>query len=162
MNEADWAIVAVVALSVLLGVLRGFAREVLSLAGWVVGIWLAIRFASPLGRELPFDAPWPEVRTALVALVIVLGSVLVAGLIGLIIGRLLSAVKLSGTDRLLGAAFGLIRALLIVLLVALFVGRTALAQQPLWRESILLPHVEAAVRLAAPLLPPALAARSKT
>ena len=162
MNEIDWAILAVVALSVLLGVLRGFVREVLALAGWIVGIWLALRFAPALGRELPFDLPWEEARTALAAVAIVLASLLGAGLIAWVIGKLLKAVKLSGTDRFLGALFGLLRALLIVLLVALFAGRTALAQQPLWRESLLLPHVEAAVRFAAPLLHPTLAARGKT
>lgn len=162
MNEIDWAIVAVVALSVLLGILRGFVREVLALAGWVIGIWLALRFASALGRELPFDIPWSEARTALAAFAIVLGSLVAAGLVSWLIGKLLKAAKLSGTDRFLGALFGLLRAALIVLLVALFAGRTALAQQPLWRESLLLPHVEAAVRFAAPLLPPPVVAGGRT
>jgi len=161
MSPVDWIIIAGVGLSVLLGILRGFVREVLSLAGWIVGIWLAIRFAPSLGNHLPFDTPWAEVRTAIAALVIVVATVFVAALIGWLASKLLSAVKLSGTDRLLGAIFGLVRALLIVVLVALFAGRTALAQQPWWRESVLVPHVEAAVRLATPLLPSALASHSK-
>lgn len=161
MNPIDWVIVAVVALSVLLGVLRGFVREVMSLAGWVVGIWLAITQATALGRLLPMDLPWPGARTALAALAIVLGCVVAAAIIAWIIGKFLSAVKLSGTDRFIGALFGLLRAMLVVVLAVFFAGRTALAQQPLWRDSILLPHVEAAVRLAAPLLPPPVTAGSK-
>jgi membrane protein required for colicin V production len=161
LNAIDWAIVAVIAVSVLLGVLRGLVREVLSIVGWVAGIWLALRYANEIGRALPFDLPWPEARTALAALAIVIGAVLAAGLLAWIIGKLMSAVKLSGTDRMLGALFGLLRGLLIVLLVALFAGRTALAQQPPWRESLLLPLVEAAVRFASPLLPPAPPARSR-
>jgi membrane protein required for colicin V production len=162
MNAVDWVIVAVVALSMLLGVLRGFVREVMSLVGWVVGIWLAIRFAPVLGRELPAEMAIAEIRTGIAALGIVIGTIVVAALIAWVIGKFLSAIKLTGTDRLLGAAFGFVRALLIVLLVGLFAGRTALAQQPLWRDSVLLAHVEAAVRFAAPLLPPALAARNRT
>lgn len=161
MNPVDWIIVGIVALSVLLGVLRGLVREVMSLAGWIVGIVLAIRYAVPLGRELPVDLAVAEVRTGLAALAIVLGTVLAAGLLAWLIGKLLAAVKLSGTDRLLGALFGLVRAALIVLLAVLFAGRTAVAQQPLWRESLLLPHLEAAVRFASPLLPPALVERNR-
>jgi membrane protein required for colicin V production len=162
LNSLDWAIVAVVGVSVLLGVLRGFVREVLSLAGWVVGIWLALRYASALGRQLPFDLPWAEARTAIAALAIVVGVLLVAGLIAWVLGKLLAAVKLSGTDRLLGAFFGLLRAALVVMLFTVFGGRTALAQQPLWRESLLIPLAEAAVRFASPLLPLSDAARSRT
>ena len=161
MNAIDWAIVAVIAVSVLLGALRGFVREVLSIAGWVAGIWLALRYAADLGRALPLDLPWPEARTALVAVAIVVATLLAAGLVAWIIGKLMSAVKLTGTDRMLGALFGLLRAALIVLLVALFAGRTALAQQPLWRESLLLPLVEAAVRFASPLLPSSLSERGR-
>lgn len=161
MNALDWAIVAVITVSVLLGALRGFVREVLSIAGWVVGIGLALRYAGDLGRALPLDLPWPEARTALAAVAIVVATLLTAGLVAWIIGRLMSAVKLTGTDRLLGALFGLLRAALIVLLVGLLAGRTALAQQPLWRESLLLPLVEAAVRFASPLLPSSLSERGR-
>ncbi len=43
MTPVDWAMVAIVVLSVLLGLIRGLLRELLSLAGWVVGIVLALR-----------------------------------------------------------------------------------------------------------------------
>jgi membrane protein required for colicin V production len=162
MNPIDWAIVALVSVSVLLGLWRGLVREVLSLAGWVVGIVLAIRYAVPLGEGLPFDIGVAPARTALAALAIVLATVLAAGIVAWLIGKLLAAVKLSGADRLLGALFGLLRAALILLLVVLFAGRTALATQPLWRESILLPPVEAAVRFASAFLPPSLAERNRS
>ncbi len=159
MNLIDWVIVAVVATSVLFGLLRGFVREVLSLAAWIGGVWLAVVYAAPLGRALPFEQLVPELRTALAALAIVLAALLAAGVVAWLIGKLLAAVRLSGTDRLLGGLFGLARAALIVLVVVLFAGRTAAAQQPLWRESLLLPHLEAAVRSASGWLPPALAGR---
>jgi membrane protein required for colicin V production len=151
-----------VSVSVLLGLWRGLVREVLSLVGWVVGIVLAIRYAVPLGQALPFDVGMPEARIGLAALAIVLAAVLAAGIVAWLIGKLLAAVKLSGADRVLGALFGLLRAALILLLVVLFAGRTALAKEPLWRESILLPPVEAAVRFASDFLPPSLAERNRT
>ncbi|MCU0950857.1 MAG: CvpA family protein [Burkholderiaceae bacterium] len=154
MTTLDWIIVAGVSLSVLLGLWRGFVREVLSLVGWIAGLWLALLYAGDLGARLPFDLPWPAARTALAALAIVLACVILAALVAWAIGKFLSAVKLSGTDRMLGALFGLLRAALVVLLAVLFIGRTELVQHPVWRESLLLPHLQAAVRFAAPLLSP--------
>lgn len=157
MNELDWAIAGAIALSVLLGLLRGFVREVLSLAGWIVGIWLALRFAQPLGAGLPFDLPWPELRTAIAAVAIVLLAVIGFAILAWIVVKLLRTVKLGTTDRLLGGAFGFLRALVVLAAVVVFGGRAAFAQQPWWRESSLIPQVEAAVAFAAPHLPPQLA-----
>jgi membrane protein required for colicin V production len=152
MNWVDWAIVVVLAGSVLFGVFRGLVREVLALAGWIAGIWLALRFAADVGARIPLDLP-AAFKVALAGAAIVVGVVIAAALAAWLIGKLLAAVRLSGLDRMLGALFGLLRGALIVLGVVLFAGRTTLAQQSPWRESMLLPHFEAAVRFAAPLLP---------
>jgi len=160
MTLVDWMIAAVVGLSMLFGVVRGFVREVLSLAGWIAGIWLAIVYSVPAGNALPIDLGAAEARTAVAALAILLATLLASGLLAWLVGKMLAAVRLTGADRLLGALFGLARAVLVLLVVVLFAGRTALAQQPPWRDSLLLPQVKAAVRLASPWLPPALSLRN--
>lgn len=153
MNALDWMIAGVLGVSVLLGILRGFVREALAVAGWGVGIVLALRYSAELGMKLPFDAPLPALRTGIGALAIVVASVFVGALAGSIVRRLLEAAKLSAADRALGALFGVVRAVLIVFAVVFFVGGTTAARQPLWRESALLPPIEAAVRFASPYLP---------
>lgn len=158
MTPVDWAIVAVVGLSVLLGLLRGLLRELLSLAGWIVGAFLALRYASALGREMPFDL-WPYAKTALAALAIVLGCVIASAVIAWVLRQLLVAVKLSGVDRMLGGVFGLLRGALIVAIAVGLTRGTTVSKQPLWTDSVLLPHVgrtvEAAVRWIAPVAPSA-------
>lgn len=153
MSPLDWVIVAVLGVSVLLGVLRGFVREALAVTGWVVGIVLALRYSAELGMALPFDVPVPALRTGIGALAIVVASVFVGALAGWIMRRLLEAAKLSAADRALGALFGVTRAVLVVFAVVFFVSGTTAARQPLWRESVLLPPIEAAVRFASPYLP---------
>jgi len=153
----DWAIAAIAGVSVGLGLWRGFMREVLSLAGWVAGIWLAVLYAAPLAAQIPLELPWPVARVALAAVAIVIGCLILAALVATLIRRLLSAVSLSGTDRLLGALFGAARAALLILVVVFLGGRTALVEQPSWKQSVLLPHIEAAVRFVTPLVAPALA-----
>lgn len=150
MNAVDWVIVAVVAASLLIGVLRGFTREIVSLAGWIAGAVLSMYYASTVGEALPFDIAWPTARAALGALLILAGCVLTASLISWVLGRILLAAKLTLTDRLWGALFGVVRGVVIVLVAVLFLSRTAAAQHAAWKSSVFLPHAEAAVRFASP------------
>ncbi len=98
---------------------------------------------------LPFDL-WPQARTAIAALAIVVCSVTVSVLLALALRELLKAVQLSGVDRVFGGLFGFARACVLIGLAVLLARGTTVVKQPLWTESLLLPHVgrvvEAAVR----------------
>jgi membrane protein required for colicin V production len=157
MNAFDWTLIIVVAVSALFGLVRGFVRELVALAGWIAGILLAVRYSTAVGTVLPFVAKWPALATSLAALLIVAGCVFAAALIGWAIHRLLTLAKLSASDRVLGAFFGVLRGVLIAFAAVFFLGRTPLAQQDWWRGAIMLPYIEAAVRFATPFLPMALA-----
>lgn len=148
MNALDWALVAVIGASILLGLLRGFMREMISLSGWIAGIWLAFRFAAELGAALPVAPDWPLARTAVVAVLIVVGCVFAAALVGWLVRELIKAAKLSAADRTLGGLFGLLRGVLIVGLAVFLVRDTALYREPLWRDSLMLPQIEAALGFA--------------
>ena len=148
MNELDWTFVAVAGASILLGLLRGFMREVISLAGWIAGIWLAFRFAVPVSDALPVAPDWPVARTAAVALLVVVACVFAAALVGWLVRELVKAAKLSSADRTLGGVFGLARGLLIIGLAVFLVRDTALYREPMWRESLVLPPIEAALAFA--------------
>jgi membrane protein required for colicin V production len=160
MSTIDWVVVAVIAASALLGIFRGLVREVFSVAGWATGVVLAWRFAEPVGAWLPGDLAWPALRTGVAAAGLIVISVFTAAIGGWLLHKVVAAAQLSGTDRVLGAAFGVLRGVLLVLIAVIFVSQTALAQQPAWRESILLVPFHAGVRLIAPHLPgPVLPAR---
>jgi membrane protein required for colicin V production len=98
----------------------------------------------------------PAVRTGLAGLLIVVASLLVAALIGAVLRSLMVAVKLSTEDRLLGGIFGLLRGVLVVGALVLFAGLTAAPAQTWWRESLLLPRLQAAVQWLQPWLPASL------
>jgi membrane protein required for colicin V production len=155
MNALDWVVVAVLGASILLGLLRGFMRETISLAGWIAGIWLAFRFAVPISASVPLAQEWPLARTAAVALLIVVGCVFAAALLGWLVRELVKAAKLSAADRTLGGLFGLARGLLIIALAVFLVRDTALYREPMWRESLVLPRIEAALAFALRQLPEA-------
>jgi len=153
MTSLDWAIVAIIVVSCAIGIWRGLMREVFSLAGWVAAVVLSLRFAAPLGVHLPGDIDWPILRTAIAVAIIVIVCVFAAGLLGWLVQRFIAAAKLTGSDRMLGAVFGLLRGVLILFAVVYFGSRTALAQQPAWRDAWLVHPFEAGVRWLAPHLP---------
>lgn len=153
-TSVDWIIATVALVSVLIGLLRGVTREIVSLAGWVVGLALAYFFAEQVGATLPLEPP--VLRTAIGALLILAGVLILAALLGALLRALMAAVKLSTLDRLLGAVFGLARAALVLGLAVLLASGTPVSRAGWWKESLLLPWLEAGVAFATPLLPESL------
>ncbi len=152
MSTVDWFIVGVVVFSVALGVLRGLVREVIALIGWVAAVMLALRYGAQVGAVLPVSVQWSALRTGLGALLIVLVVVLIAGGVGWSLKKLIAAANLSLMDRTLGAGFGLARASLVLVAAVLFTYNTALARQPWWQESVVLPRAEVVARYVAPFV----------
>ena len=96
-------------------------------------------------------------RTAIAALLILAGVLIIAALLGALLRALLAAAKLSALDRRLGAAFGFARAALVLGVAVLLASGTPVPKAGWWKESLLLPWLEAGVAFATPLLPESLA-----
>lgn len=159
MTVFDYAVVAIVAASVLLGVWRGLVSEVLALAAWVAALLT--------GRELapgmaPVFSDWlkePALQYAAAFAVIVVAVLVMVALTRLALSKLLRAIGLGPLDRFLGAVFGVARGVLVVLLCVLVGGLTMLPQQAWWRQAWLAPPLETAVLASKPWLPAAVAKR---
>lgn len=85
---------------------------------------------------MPESIPSPELRVLVAFLVVFVGALAVATLLGLVLSKFVHAIGLGGLDRTLGAMFGIARGALIVLAFALLAGLTDLPRQPLWRDSV--------------------------
>ena len=153
MAALDWIFLTVLAASLLLGAWRGLVFEVLSLAGWVVAFFAAQWFADDAGALLPMgeaDATWRHVAGFAVVFV---AAVFACGLLAWVTKKLVEAVGLRPADRALGALFGVLRGVVLLLAVALVAGWTPVAQAPWWRQSQGAPLLEAALKGLAPALP---------
>lgn len=154
----DYIVLAVVLLSVVLGLMRGMVKEVLSLSNWVVAFWVANRFGAQLSVHMDWADGLSEPMRALLGCAaafvasMVVGAVLIA-----LIGRIVSAAGLGFADRGLGAVFGAARGFFIVMVLLTGAGFTNLPKQPFWREARLAPHAEDAMRAVKPHLPEAVA-----
>lgn len=139
MNNADYIILAVLALSAFLGLWRGFVTEVLSLVCWVAAFWVAWMFGNTVAQWYGQWLHQPAAQ-AIAGYLTCFVAVLAAGaLLGWGLRKLIRASALSGTDRMLGTAFGLARGLLLVSLAVLLLAFTPVRDEPWWHQSTLLP-----------------------
>ena len=144
MTTFDLVMLGILAFSILISLQRGFVREALSLAAWVIAVilsrWYGNLFADLLSSAIPSAAIRVPLGHFLVFfLVIIAGSI-----IGYLLKSMLKVVGLSLVDRLLGCAFGLVRGLLIlVLLVALMQWLNVFSELHWWKNSLFLPHIMA-------------------
>ena len=136
---ADYVILAIVGVSALISVARGFVREALSLAGWVAAVWISFAFSSPVAELLAQQVAVPSARQALAALALFTVTLLATGIIIYLVGLVVSKTGLSGTDRAMGMVFGVARGGVIVMILVLLAGLTPIPNDPWWRESQLLP-----------------------
>jgi len=155
----DYAVLGVLGASLLLGLWRGVVSEVLALAAWIVGFLAARAYAGEAaalyGRWLA-DATW---RYAAGFATVVIGVLVVFAVGRLALSLLLRAVGLGLIDRLLGAAFGVLRGVAMAVVAVLLGGMTALPKEAWWREATLAAPLETAVIALKPWLPPEVAKR---
>ena len=122
MTSLDWILLTIGGLSALWGLWRGLVREVLSLAGWIASFVLAQMYANAVGAWLPLSDTGDTLRQ-LAGFVLVFVSVLVLSTaLALVLKKMASAVGLGPLDRVLGALFGALRGLLLLLSLTIVVG----------------------------------------
>ncbi|CAL7962900.1 colicin V production protein [Gammaproteobacteria bacterium] len=145
LNIADYIIVAVVFISVLISLVRGFFKESISLIIWILGFWVAISFYDMCAATLE-----PYIANVSVRIIISFAGLFLMVLIfGAIFSYLLSFIiiksGLSGFDRLLGMVFGCARGVLLVSVILLLISTTSFVQDDWWKKSILIPHLQVIV-----------------
>ena len=159
MTWLDYAVLGVLVVSVGWGIWRGLVREVVSLAGFVIAFLAANLFSGPLAEYVPDSVTHPEFRVLLAYVAVFILALVLTSLGGLILSKILKAAGLGGVDRALGALFGLARAALILLALALGAGLTGIPRDSQWTESLSGPYLARAALALKPWLPPALAER---
>jgi membrane protein required for colicin V production len=135
MDWPDYLIFAVIGISALVGALRGFVKEAFSLAVWAAAFLAAFTFSAPVADWLQDSISLPSARSALAFAGVFVVVLLVGGLLTYLVGKLVEKTGLSGTDRLLGGVFGLLRGLVLVVALVLVAGLTPVPRDPWWQAS---------------------------
>jgi len=141
MNGADYLILGVLALSMLLGFLRGFVREAIGVISWLGGLWLAWRYAHAIEPYLGGTIGEPPVSTWVARSLIVLAVLIIGWLVAGVLSHMLRHSGLSVmVDRVLGLFTGFVRGAVVVAVFVLLGQFVQLTQTDWWRGSRLMPY----------------------
>lgn len=138
----DYVIAGVLILSLLTGLIRGFFKELISLAIWVLAGWFSLLYAKPVAALLGHYIQDGTLRLVVSYVVIIVGTLFAGGLCSSFIGFIMQRTGLTGTDRLLGFVFGAIRGVLVVSLFMVVFRLTGMPEEEYQKKSTLYKHFE--------------------
>jgi len=151
-NWLDWTFAAIVAVSVIAAVIKGFVRELISLASLVAGVVVA-------AIGYPRAALWfedltksHEIALGLGFLTLFLGTLLLGSLLSLLAQKLIKTAGIQGVDRFLGAVFGLVRGVLVDCILLLVLLAFAIKPGAV-QQSLLAPYVTTGSNIIALAMP---------
>jgi membrane protein required for colicin V production len=147
MTWADYAILGIILASALLGLVRGFLREVVSVLVWMVGFWLALRYSGMVSSRLGFVHD-STIRSVIGFGVIFVLILLVGLLLNYLLAKLVDLTGAGSGNRSLGFLFGAVRGMVIVTTLIVAGSMTMLPQHKWWQESRLIPYAKPLASLA--------------
>jgi membrane protein required for colicin V production len=161
MTAFDYAVLIIIGLSIILSVMRGLVREVLSILGWVAAFYVAKTYTNQLLPMMPADIPTESLRILAAFLVLFLATLLVASLLAIALSAIFNKLGLGWLNRFLGALFGVMRGLLIVCVIVLLAGLTDAPKDVRWKSAMFSAPIEALVLAVMPWLPETIAKHVK-
>ena len=139
MSALDLTLLAIVGVSTLFGVMRGFISALASMVAWLLAGWVAFHYGGDAAHWLSSDGQ-PSASELLGGYALsFIGVMIFVGLTGWAIRHLVKSVGLSGLDRVLGLALGFARGAFVACIVLLLAAFTDLPREPEWKRSSVVP-----------------------
>lgn len=151
----DWIIAAILLVSVMVGVLRGFIKESLSLISWILAVWLATTFSVEAGEFINqfIHIPNPKFRMTAGFALIFIGTLFAFAVISFLIIKLFVRGPIKGVDRVLGIGFGALRGAAIVVAILIVARAAGFENSDWWLNSQYVSRFEPFMEYAESLMP---------
>ena len=153
MTSFDYAVIAIVLLSALVGWWRGFMYELFSLIGWIAAYIVARTYSEQALPFVPLAVGAENIRSAAAFAALFIVTLIVSALFAWFLARLAKFAGLSGMDGKFGAIFGMLRGGLVVIALVWLGGLTDLPQLPFWQNALSSKPLQQAARYAKDYLP---------
>ncbi|MFT7561212.1 MAG: membrane protein required for colicin V production [Flavobacteriales bacterium] len=142
MNWADLIILAILVVSSLISLKRGFIKEALSLVNWFLAFFVAMTFRDVLSSLLDVYIATPSLRDMVAFAGLFAATLIVGAMVNNLLVEIVRITGLGGTDRTFGMIFGLLRGFLIVMAVLILAPPLLGIDQDLWwQQSLLIPEL---------------------
>ena len=136
----DYILILILLISTAISLFRGFLKEAISLAAWVIAVWVAWRFGGSVaaGLEGSIDSMTARIWAArgMLMIVVLVGG----GLFNWLVSFLLQKSGLSGTDRAIGMLFGFARGVVLAGVLVAVLQVAGYDSAAWWGESKLIPY----------------------
>ncbi len=159
MTVFDYVLLAIVAMSALVGMWRGLVSEIMALVAWIAALGAAWMYAPSVAEMFADVIAEPAWRQVAGFAAIFVGVLLLAAILRFLLRELLRAAGLGPADRMFGTLFGVARGVAIAFALVLVGGMLGMAKEPWWVKSLLAPPLETAVIASKPWLPDVVAER---
>lgn len=153
MVAADFIILGIIFISILVSLLRGFVKEALSLAGWLVSLWVAMTFSSGMAELFGDSISDPTLRLLAAFILLFVLSLIIGAMINFFATQFVQRSGFTGVDRTIGVVFGFLRGILLVTIIVMLLGLTTLPSESWWDESFFMFRFEVIATWLTDLLP---------
>ena len=163
MSGFDLAVAAIFIISIIVGIMRGFIKEALSITSWILAIWLGLTFCHQAGEWLGqfVTIPAESFRTWSGFALVFVGTLFLFSILSFVITKLLVQGPIKGVDRVLGIGFGMARAAAIVIVIVLVARGFGMGTSEWWQESQSMVYLEPMANYVEQLLPEQLQSSEK-
>ena len=149
----DYAIIAIILISTIISLFRGFMKEIVSLVIWIVAFILAFHYSAVVSDEFKTHIASDSLRLTVSFVLILIVVLLIGAVIKFIMNRIKSNNEVGVTDRILGTILGLVRGIFLVVMLLLLGELTTFNQTSAWQNSVLIPYLEFLVTWSKHLIP---------
>ncbi|PPD57194.1 MAG: colicin V production protein [Methylotenera sp.] len=153
MTSFDYAVFIIIGLCIIVSMMRGAVREILSIIGWVAAFYVARTYVAQLIPLLPQDIPTDALRVLAGFLILFFGVLLVFSLLSIALSSMIKKIGLSWLNRFFGALFGFAKGLIIVCILVFLAGLTSLPKDIRWTNAMFSSPLEALVKATLPWVP---------
>jgi len=143
MTWIDFVIIGVIFISCFISLIRGFVREALSLASWIISFLIAWNLHGGFARFFQTSIESTNLRLIVAFFILFVLSLVMFTVVNFFAGKMVQRTGLTGVDRVIGVIFGFMRGILLITALVALAGLTHLPRTQFWTDSLFLVQFQA-------------------